>query len=183
MQLFQAHRAGGWRQRHAQTLARMLGQQLAQALVALASGVELLPRADGDFHGRQGSPQQQRHRNHHARRQLAFKHQQSAQPQRQGLPGDTYETGRRGDTRAAVAGMGLGGNDPLLQQAPALTQRPEHAQGLDDFGIVQCAVYIDRRLHPQPIGLPQARSRRQFSHNARPISTKANTSVSTPNQG
>jgi len=114
----------------------MLGQQLAQALVALAAGVELLPRANGNFHGRQGTPQQQRHRNHHACRNLAFKHQQRPQAQGQRLSGDAHETGHRSDTRAAVAGMGLGGNDALLQQAPTLAQRPEHAQGLDDFGIV-----------------------------------------------
>ncbi|MNF88935.1 hypothetical protein D3C84_714390 [compost metagenome] len=59
--------------------------------------------------------------------------------------------------------MGLGGNDPLLQQAPALTQRPEHAQGLDHFSVVQRAVHIDRRLHAQAIGFAQPRARRQFA--------------------
>ncbi len=83
IQLFQAHRAGRRRQRHAWAIARVLAKELGQTLVAQASGIELFPGADGNFHGGQGTPQQQRHGDHHARRQLAFKHQQRAQTQGQ----------------------------------------------------------------------------------------------------
>ncbi len=133
------HLARRPRQRRARFRRRALFEQFIQPRVGAARRHEAAPGAHGEVHRGQRAAEQDRRRDHAARRQLVVQHQQGAEAEDGRLHGDARKAGQPADPGRAVACLGLQREKPVLPLLPAAAQARQHAHRLDRLGVAQLA--------------------------------------------